>query len=231
MMKLFKSNQTKSDQDNPRFQNVMKPKLSKEIKKRLKKIHVYRLTYSNPRHRGLYAPMMSDIVDRAVNLYFFTEEDALACLSQVRSDVRMDYQTIRVPLSEIIEAEGVYAPIMFSRMVPDVCEVSNAIEERNKAGFHGDSFSGVPIFQSDSLKMRDDGRPKNSSPAFFRKADLEKALRNKNKPTEPIQVTALEDVIQEMKDCSTSKWNNVVLMPPGNKKLLRPNCLFSFIIS
>ncbi|XP_012839132.1 PREDICTED: protein TIC 22-like, chloroplastic isoform X1 [Erythranthe guttata] len=114
-------------------------------------------------------------------------------------------------------------PHVYIRLVPDISEVKNALQERKKAGFHGDTFTGVPVFQSDALKVRVDGSPNNLSHAFFRKADLENALRGKkqtdhiDEKSDIIQVTALEDIIQEMKDCSTSKWNNVILVPPGGK--------------
>ncbi|KAL8030663.1 hypothetical protein ABFX02_14G299800 [Erythranthe guttata] len=235
----------KSDQDNP-FHNVMNniqtqftnlfripnpnPDPSKEIKKLLKEIPVYRMTYSNPYHHGLYAPLTPCTMERGANFYFFTERDAQSWVDRVECGTY--YQTVKVSLFEIIKAEEVDLSKMFTRVVPELSEVSNAIKERNKAGFHCDSFSGVPIFQSDALKTRDDGSPNNPSPAFFRKADLEKALLDKkrsNIEAELIQVTALEDIIQEMKDCSTSKWNNVALIPPGNEKLFG-NGLLSFFL-
>ncbi|KAL8030661.1 hypothetical protein ABFX02_14G299600 [Erythranthe guttata] len=111
-------------------------------------------------------------------------------------------------------------PRVYIGLVPDMSDVKNALQERKKAGFSSDTFSGVPVFQSDALKMRVGGSPNSPSPAFFRKADLEKALCNEkqtNIETGLIQVTALEDIIQEMKDCSSSKWNNVILVPPGGK--------------
>ncbi|KAL7085963.1 hypothetical protein ACP275_14G309600 [Erythranthe tilingii] len=108
---------------------------------------------------------------------------------------------------------------MYIRLVPDMSEVKNALKERKKAGFHSDNFSGVPVFQSDALNTKVDGSSSNLRPAFFTKADLEKALRDKKRDTdsEIIQVTALEVIIQEMKDCTISKWNDVVLVPPGGK--------------
>ncbi|KAL9144436.1 hypothetical protein ABFS82_14G296300 [Erythranthe guttata] len=242
---FFKSNQTKSDEDNPfhnvvnniqtQFNNLFRipnPNPSKEIKKLLKEIPVYRMTYTNPYHHGLYAPLSPWITEMDVNFYFFTEQDAQSWMNLVRPENRTEFQTIKVSLSEVIKAEKVDRSEMVTRIVPELSEVANAIKERNKAGFHDDSFSGVPIFQSDALKTSDDGSPNSPSPAFFRRTDLEEALRDKkgsNIESELIQVTALEDIIQEMKDCSTSKWNNVALIPPGNEKLFG-NPLLSFLL-
>ncbi|KAH7521547.1 hypothetical protein FEM48_Zijuj07G0045100 [Ziziphus jujuba var. spinosa] len=94
--------------------------------------------------------------------------------------------------------------------------------ERQKAGFPDDGFFGVPVFQSKSLILR--SQKKNYRPAFFRKEDLEKSLerasgqQNQLNPAfrlGDIEVAVLEDVIKGMKESSTSKWSDVVFIPPG----------------
>ncbi|CAK9154054.1 unnamed protein product [Ilex paraguariensis] len=81
-----------------------------------------------------------------------------------------------------------------------------SFEERLKAGFSDESFSGVPVFQSKSLILR--SQNKRYRPVFFRKEDLEKSLlraSRQQKKLNPafregdIQVAVLEDIIQGMK--------------------------------
>lgn len=61
---------------------------------------------------------------------------------------------------------------------------------------------------------------KRYRPLFFRKEDLENSLEkaagqlNRIKSGD-IEVSALEDVIKEMKENSTSKWDDVIFIPPG----------------
>uniref|UniRef100_A0A2N9EK69 Protein TIC 22-like, chloroplastic n=1 Tax=Fagus sylvatica TaxID=28930 RepID=A0A2N9EK69_FAGSY len=65
---------------------------------------------------------------------------------------------------------------------------------------------------------------KSYRPAFFRKEDLENSLRraareqNQINPAfrrGDIQVAVLEDVLKGMKESSTSKWDDIVFIPPG----------------
>ncbi|EYU36755.1 hypothetical protein MIMGU_mgv11b016861mg [Erythranthe guttata] len=149
--KLPSQARTVDQLDNMKIDSSSSSNLS-VIKERLKDVPVYRLK-SNHRH-----PLArSDVVDRSANLFFFSEADA--------QDSAADYNTV-----EFNRKQGGLQTLK----VP-------LAEERQKAGFHGDTFTGVPVFQSDALKVRVDGSPNNLSPAFFRK------------------VTALEDIIQEMK--------------------------------
>ncbi|GAU48079.1 hypothetical protein TSUD_81390 [Trifolium subterraneum] len=73
---------------------------------------------------------------------------------------------------------------------------------------------------------------KRYRPLFFRKEDLENSLEkasgqlNRIKSSTgqgDIEVAALEDVINEMKENSTSKWDDVVFIPPGFDVSTDPN--------
>ncbi|KAJ0463649.1 hypothetical protein HanHA300_Chr14g0518061 [Helianthus annuus] len=108
------------------------------------------------------------------------------------------------------------------RFIPESSQIKNAIEERRKAGISDDSFSGVPVFQSRSLVLRSQNR--RYRPAFFRKEDLEKSLAkasvqqrqlNPALRVDDLEVAVLEDIIQGMKDSSTTDWDDVVFIPPG----------------
>ncbi|KAH6761702.1 hypothetical protein C2S52_019135 [Perilla frutescens var. hirtella] len=53
-------------------------------------------------------------------------------------------------------------------------------------------------------------------PAFFNKADLVRAFSQVKEFNErDIQETSFEDIIRDIKHSSTSKWNDVVFVPPG----------------
>ncbi|KAG5015323.1 hypothetical protein JHK82_021011 [Glycine max] len=76
-------------------------------------------------------------------------------------------------------------------------------------------FSRNLILKSQSKRFR---------PLFSRKEDLENTLksaaREQNKLNSTmrkgdIQVATLEDVIKEMKENSTSNWDDVIFIPPG----------------
>ncbi|TVU39631.1 hypothetical protein EJB05_13058, partial [Eragrostis curvula] len=79
-----------------------------------------------------------------------------------------------------------------------------------------------PTMQSRSLVLMSDN--KRYRPAFFRKEDLDNSLhrtsRDQQKPNPAVrigdtQVSSLEDIIKSMKDNSSSKWDDVVFIPPG----------------
>ncbi|XP_012838282.1 PREDICTED: protein TIC 22-like, chloroplastic [Erythranthe guttata] len=181
-----------------------------EIKNRLAEIPVYKLSNdSQDNIKGI-----SEFGDRKIGFYFLNKPDALNFKERI--ECSPDARIFDARLTEVIDFEGDPAPI---RLIPELSEVKNAIQEKKKhiAGFSDGVFAGVPVFQSDSLIVKGEGEQKYR-PAFLRKTDLEKALANAKAPKQrgTIQVAALEDIIQEMKDCSTFKWNDVVFVPPGN---------------
>ncbi|GMN59731.1 hypothetical protein TIFTF001_028825 [Ficus carica] len=108
-------------------------------------------------------------------------------------------------------------------MLCDSIRVNTSIFwEREKAGISDDGFPGIPVFQSKSLILR--SQKKSYRPAFFRKEDLEKSLLRASREQGrlnpgfrqgDIEVAVLEDVIKNMKESSTSKWDDVVFIPPG----------------
>ncbi|RZB96282.1 Protein TIC 22-like, chloroplastic, partial [Glycine soja] len=108
------------------------------------------------------------------------------------------------------------------RLIPEFSQVKNALKEREKSGFASSGFSGVPVFQSRNLILK--SQSKRFRPLFSRKEDLENTLksaaREQNKLNSTmrkgdIQVATLEDVIKEMKENSTSNWDDVIFIPPG----------------
>ncbi|KAL9144441.1 hypothetical protein ABFS82_14G296700 [Erythranthe guttata] len=180
-----------------------------EIKNRLAEIPVYKLSNdSQDNIKGI-----SEFGDRKIGFYFLNKPDALNFKERI--ECSPDARIFDARLTEVIDFEGDPAPI---RLIPELSEVKNAIQEKKKhiAGFSDGVFAGVPVFQSDSLIVKGEGEQKYR-PAFLRKTDLEKALANAKAPKQrgTIQVAALEDIIQEMKDCSTSKWNDAVFVAPG----------------
>ncbi|XP_012838280.1 PREDICTED: protein TIC 22-like, chloroplastic [Erythranthe guttata] len=183
-----------------------------EIKKRVAGVSVYKL--SNDSQDKLCG--VSEYGDRAIQFYFLNKPDALDFMDRVQCS--SNTRIFDAPLTEVVDFDGEnYRPI---RLIPELSEVKNAIQEKKKhiAGFPNGTFAGVPVFQSDRLTVKGKGDTRKYHPAFLRKTDLEKALANAKAPKQKgiIQVAALEDIIQEMKDCSTSKSKDVVFVAPGN---------------
>ncbi|XP_012838281.1 PREDICTED: protein TIC 22-like, chloroplastic [Erythranthe guttata] len=165
-----------------------------EIKKRMAGVSVYKL--SNDSQHELCRP--SEYGDRVIQFYFLNKPDALRF-----KDIFIcspDTRIFDAPLTEQQLSHQVGTGLMGSKKrCSDITyELASYPQEKEKqkAGFPDGTFAGVPVFQK----------------------DLETALAKTKAPKQrgTVQVAALEDIIQEMKDCSTSKWNDVVFVPPGN---------------
>ncbi|CAH9142252.1 unnamed protein product [Cuscuta epithymum] len=157
----------------------------------------------------------------SLGLFCFGEADAKALLHQMECmdpSLHNSYQVVPVALKEVIQLK---VDGMAFRLIPEASQVTNAIKERQRSGISDNTFTGVPVFQSESLVLR--GENTRYRPLFFRKEDLEKFLSRASKEQNvfnpalkgDIQVAALEDIIQGMKDSSISTWNDVVFIPPG----------------
>lgn len=159
---------------------------------------------------------------KSLGLFCFRKEDAEALLQQIGSlDPRMQHgsKVVAVALNKVFQLK--VNGVSF-RLIPEACQVKNALKEREKAGISDDGFPGIPVFQSKSLILR--SQKKSYRPAFFRKEDLEKSLLRASREQGrlnpgfrqgDIEVAVLEDVIKNMKESSTSKWDDVVFIPPG----------------
>ncbi|XP_076884104.1 protein TIC 22-like, chloroplastic [Bidens hawaiensis] len=189
-----------------------------DIEQRLAGVSVYALSNSSEE----FAVVSGNNQDKSLGLLCFKEEDAETLLGQMKSmDPRMrpGLKVVPVALSMVFQLK--VNGVSF-RFIPESLQINNAIEERRKAGISDDSFSGVPVFQSKSLVLRSQNR--RYRPAFFRKEDLEKSLEKASvqqrqlNPTlrvGDLEVAVLEDIIQGMKDSSTTDWDDVVFIPPG----------------
>lgn len=158
---------------------------------------------------------------KSLGLFCFSEADAEALRQQMESmdpSMRNGSRVVPVALNKVfqLKVDGVAF-----RLIPEASQVKNAIKERERSGTTDESFCGVPVFQSRSLILR--SQNKRYRPVFFRKEDLESSLvrasqqQGRLNPSlkGDIQVGVLEDIIQGMKDSSTSKWDDVVFVPPG----------------
>ncbi|RZC68593.1 hypothetical protein C5167_031782 [Papaver somniferum] len=163
------------------------------IEERLAGVPVYALTNSSDE----FVLISGVKTGKSLGLFCFKKEDANALLEQMKSmdpGMRRGSKVVAVALNK----------------------------ENKKVGVIDDSFSGVPVFQSQSLILK--SQNKRYRPAFFRKEDLEKSLlraasqQNQLNPAMKqgdIQVAVLEEIIKGMQESSTSKWDDVVLIPPG----------------
>ncbi|KAK4341514.1 hypothetical protein RND71_040015 [Anisodus tanguticus] len=197
---------------------VKKQPLSTEsIEERLAGVPVYAL--SNASQEFVLVSGVS--TGKSLGLFCFSEADAEALRQQMESMdpiMRNGSRVVPVALNKVfqLKVDGVAF-----RLIPEASQVKNAMKERERTGTSDESFYGVPVFQSRSLILR--SQNKRYRPVFFRKEDLENSLvrasqqQGRLNPAMKgdIQVAVLEDIIQGMKDTSTSKWDDVVFVPPG----------------
>ncbi|KAI3973359.1 hypothetical protein MKW92_002227 [Papaver armeniacum] len=188
------------------------------IEERLAGVPVYALTNSSDE----FVLISGVKTGKSLGLFCFKKEDANALLEQMKSmdpGMRRGSKVVAVALNKVfqIKLDGVAF-----RFIPDSSEIQNAVKENRKVGVIDDSFSGVPVFQSQSLILK--SQNKRYRPAFFRKEDLEKSLlraASQQSQLNPamkqgdIQVAVLEEIIKGMQESSTSKWDDVVFIPPG----------------
>ncbi|CAN6180212.1 unnamed protein product [Urochloa humidicola] len=156
----------------------------------------------------------------ALGLLCFRKEDADALLEQMEGDMRAGSSVVPVALNKVIQLKS--DGVAF-RFLPDSSQVANAIKLMQDEGQYAiEGFPGVPVFQSRSLVLMSDN--KRYRPVFFRKEDLDNSLyrtsRDQQKPNPAVrlgdtQVCSLEDIIKSMKDSHSSKWDDVVFIPPG----------------
>ncbi|KAL1812593.1 hypothetical protein ACET3Z_022658 [Daucus carota] len=189
-----------------------------EIEERLAGVPVYAL--SNPSDE--FVLVSSGTSGKSLGLFCFREEDVHTLLEQMKSmdpGMRQGSKVVPVALNKVfqLKVDGVGF-----RLIPDSTQITNAINEREKAGVSDGSFSGVPVFQSRSLILK--SQKTRYRPVFFRKEDLEnsllKASRDQRKMNPAlkegdIQVAVFEDILMGMKDNSSSEWDDVVFIPPG----------------
>ncbi|KAL5781953.1 hypothetical protein ACOSP7_006982 [Xanthoceras sorbifolium] len=195
------------------------PMSTQAIEERLGGIPVYALSNANEE----FVLVSGVSTGKSLGLLCFKEEDAATLLEQMKTMNPLMRQggskVVTVALKKVVhlKIDGVAF-----RLIPEATQVKNALEEREKAGFHDDGFSGVPVFQSRSLILQ--SQNKKYRPVFFRKEDLEKSLarasrqQNKINPAlrrGDIQVAVFEEIIKGMKEGTTSTWNDVVFVPPG----------------
>ncbi|XP_027341552.1 protein TIC 22-like, chloroplastic isoform X2 [Abrus precatorius] len=196
-----------------------RPMSVEAIEERLEGIPVYAL--SNASDEFLLVSGAS--TSKNLGLFCFNKDDAEALLQQVTlidPQARQGSKVVPVALNKVFQLK--VNGVAF-RLIPEFSQVKNALRERENSGLPSSGFSGVPVFQSRSLLLKN--QDKRYRPLFFRKQeDLENTLQltareqNKLNPAfrqGDIQVATLEDVIKEMKESSTSNWDDVIFIPPG----------------
>ncbi|XP_030924081.1 protein TIC 22-like, chloroplastic isoform X1 [Quercus lobata] len=190
------------------------------IEERLAGVPVYAL--SNASEEFVLVSGVSTKYKKSLGLFCFKKEDAEALLEQIKSldpNMQTGSKVVAVALNKVVQLK--LDGVAF-RLIPESSQVKNALREMEKIGISDDGFSGVPVFQSRSLILK--SQNKSYRPAFFRKEDLENSLlrasrqQNQINPAfrrGDIQVAVLEEVLKGMKESSTSKWDDIVFIPPG----------------
>ncbi|XWS09236.1 hypothetical protein CRYUN_Cryun40dG0068300 [Craigia yunnanensis] len=169
------------------------------IEERLAGVPVYALSNS----QGEFVLVSIVSTKKSLGLLCFKKADAEALLEQMKSmDPRMrkgGSKVVAVALNKVfqLKVDGVAL-----RLIPELTQIKNALRERERAGFSDDGFPGVPVFQEDlEQSLLRASREQNQLNPAFRPGD--------------IQVAVFEDIINGMKDSSTSKWDDIVFIPPG----------------
>ncbi|XP_078169642.1 tic22-like family protein [Carex rostrata] len=163
---------------------------------------------------------------KSLGLFCFKKEDAEAILKEMREmDKEMRHEGSRVVPVALNKIFQLKADGISFRFIPESSQVVKALKEKAKAGENaGGGFNGVPVFQSRSLFVKSGN--KKYRPVFFRKEDLDDSLARVSKeqrrvnPTMrvgDIQVGVFEEILKTMVEGSTSKWDDVVFVPPGFK--------------
>ncbi|XP_010512803.1 PREDICTED: protein TIC 22-like, chloroplastic [Camelina sativa] len=189
------------------------------IEERLAGVPVYALSNSN----GEFVLVSGTSTGKSLGLLFCKEEDAETLLRQMKSmDPGMRKEGSKVVTLALSKVFQVKVNGVAFRLIPESTQVKNALKERKTAGIDDDDFHGVPVFQSKSLILRSENM--SYRPVFFRKEDLEKSLRRASsqqnrlnpalKPGD-IQVAVFEDIVKEMKESTSSSWDDIVFIPPG----------------
>ncbi|KAK2967199.1 hypothetical protein RJ640_022455 [Escallonia rubra] len=84
---------------------------------------------------------------KSIGLFCFKEEDAETLLVQMKSmdpDMRKGSRVVAVALNKVFQLK--IGGVGF-RLIPELSQVINALEERRKSGISDESFSGIPVFQ------------------------------------------------------------------------------------
>ncbi|KAK3009362.1 hypothetical protein RJ639_015271, partial [Escallonia herrerae] len=86
---------------------------------------------------------------KSIGLFCFKEEDAETLLVQMKSmdpDMCKGSRVVAVALNKKQVFRLKIGGVGF-RLIPELSQVINALEERRKGGISDESFSGVPVFQ------------------------------------------------------------------------------------
>ncbi|KAL5703173.1 Protein TIC 22-like [Ranunculus cassubicifolius] len=190
---------------------------TQDIEDRLSGVPVYALSNSNEE----FVLVSGVSTGKSLGLFCFNKDDAESLLEQMKSmdpAMRRSSKVVTVALNKVFQLK--LNGVAF-RFIPDSSQIKNAIKVKERAGQSVSGFSGVPVFQSKSLILTSED--KRYRPVFFTKEDLEKSLKTASHQSKlnpafrqgDIQVSVLEDMINTMKESSTSKWDNVIFIPPG----------------
>ncbi|KAL2343492.1 hypothetical protein Fmac_004777 [Flemingia macrophylla] len=213
-----------------------RPMTVEAIEERLEGIPVYALSNASEEFLLVSGPSSA----KNLGLFCFNKDDAHTLLNQVSlidPNARHGSKVFQLKVNgvafrlipEFSQVKNAIKILVIELYSNDYVMYVCALQEREKSGFASSGFSGVPVFQvilsaveSRSLILK--SQNKRYRPLFFRKEDLENTLQsaareqNKLNPSirqGDIQVASLEDVIKEMKENSTSNWDDVVFIPPG----------------
>lgn len=188
-----------------------------QVAKRLEGLAVYTVSNAN----NEFVLITDSEGDKSIGLFCFRKEDAETMLAQVKDrdpSLGRGARVVPVTMDKVyqLSTEG----IAF-RFLPDPTQVKNALQLRSLAGDNSKGFDGVPVFQSESLILRN--KAKRFCPIFFSKEDLDSAVQKatggkQQKGGAQVTVGSFEDVLKKMESHDElSPWADLLFIPAGRE--------------
>ncbi|KAK9866525.1 hypothetical protein WJX84_003066 [Apatococcus fuscideae] len=150
-----------------------------EVAARLASVPVY--TVADKNNQFVLVTGEGAEANKQMGIFFMAEEDARALIEKLKKEhpkLGKQSQIWALTLDKVYATFGVSAPeqtqnVCF-RFLPDMKQVSNAMQLYKENGIDANAFQGVPVFQAEGLTVNSDGG--RQTPLFLSKEDLDKAI-------------------------------------------------------
>uniref|UniRef100_A0A7S3VHL0 Tic22-like family protein n=1 Tax=Dunaliella tertiolecta TaxID=3047 RepID=A0A7S3VHL0_DUNTE len=172
-----------------------------EVKARLAPIPVY--TVANPKNEFV---LVAGENNTQLGFFFLKREDAEAIVEKIREEnprLARDSKILRVTMDNVYEVfttprEQTGLQGIHFRFMPDMQQVSHALELYKEAGVPTRSFVGVPVFQAEGLTVTT--QEMQYVPLFLCKEDLGIAVQSAYKQRNATQIKLYRDKAKKHED-------------------------------
>lgn len=178
-----------------RPQPVMELAMAKEeVKARLATVPVF--TVANPKNEFV---LVAGENNTQLGFFFFRKEDAESLIEKIREEnprLARDSKILRVTMDNVYEVfttprEQTGLQGIHFRFMPDMRQVSHALEMYKDAGVPTRQFVGVPVFQAEGLTVTT--RDMQYVPLFLNKEDLDIAVQSAYAQRNAAQIKLYKD--------------------------------------